>query len=203
MSNHEFFTLEEMVSAYSSGYFPMAEPGGEIYWYNPHPRAIIPIDTYRPSKSLKPVLNRNQFEIRINQQFKEVVLSCAAPRKDEELTWISDYLIDLYCEMHERGFAHSVEAYEAGELVGGLYGVCIQGAFFGESMFTKVSNASKVAFHFLMEILKQQEFELLDTQFMNENVKRYGAIEVSRSAYLKKLKLALDKNCVFKLPKMG
>lgn len=203
MLNHEFFTLEEMVSAYSSGYFPMAEPSGEIYWYNPHPRAIIPIETYKPAKSLKPILNQQQFEIKINHQFKEVIRACAAPRKDEELTWISEYLIDLYTEMHENGFAHSVEAYQNGELVGGLYGVCIQGAFFGESMFTRVSNASKVAFHYLMCILKEQAFELLDTQFMNDNVKRYGAIEIPRTSYLKKLKLALEKNCDFKLPEMG
>ncbi|MEY2794152.1 MAG: hypothetical protein RJA76_2144 [Bacteroidota bacterium] len=200
MSNHEIFTVEEMVSAYCSGYFPMAEPDGEIYWYNPHPRTIIPIDTYRPSKSLKPVLNRHQFEIQINKNFKKVLLSCAAPRKDSELTWISDYLLELYVDMHEAGFAHSVEAYEDGKLVGGLYGVCIGGAFFGESMFTLVSNASKVAFHYLIEILKSNHFELLDSQFMNDNVKRYGAIEISRAQYLRLLKMAIAKKCQFKLP---
>lgn len=200
MSNHEIFTVEEMVSAYSSGYFPMAEPGGEIYWYNPHPRAIIPIETYKPSKSLKPILNKNQFEIRINQNFKQVMVECAAPRKDEELTWISEYLVEIYTQMHEKGYAHSVEAYEKGILVGGLYGVCIGGAFFGESMFTRVSNASKVAFHYLIEILKTNGFELLDTQFMNDNVKRYGAIDISRAIYLRKLKSAITKKCEFKLP---
>lgn len=203
MSNHEFFTVEEMIAAYGSGYFPMAEPSGEIFWYNPHPRAIIPIESYKPAKSLKPVLNRQEFEIRINQQFREVITACSLPRKDEELTWISPYLIELYCEMHEQGFAHSVESYKDGNLVGGLYGVCMNGVFFGESMFTKESNASKVAFHYLIQILKENGFELLDTQFMNDNVKRYGAIEISRSAYLKKLKSALEKNCVFQLPEMS
>jgi leucyl/phenylalanyl-tRNA--protein transferase len=200
MSNHEIFTVEEMVSAYSAGYFPMAEPNGEIYWYNPHPRAIIPIETYKPPKSLKPVINRKQFEIIINHAFKQVMTECAAPRKDEELTWISDYLVELYDEMHQKGFAHSVEAYENGQLVGGLYGVCIGGVFFGESMFSKVSNASKVAFFYLIEILKSNGFELLDTQFMNDNVKRYGAIEIGRAQYLRKLKSALSKKCEFKLP---
>lgn len=200
MSNHEIFTVEEMVAAYSAGYFPMAEPDGEIYWYNPHPRAIIPIDTYQPAKSLRPILNRHQFDIRINENFNQVMINCAAPRKDEELTWISDYLVEIYTEMHQKGFAHSVEAYENGLLVGGLYGVCIGGAFFGESMFTKVSNASKVAFHYLIEILKTQGFELLDSQFMNDNVKRYGAIDISRAVYLRKLKSAIAKKCEFKLP---
>jgi len=200
MSNHEIFTVDEMVSAYSSGYFPMAEPGGEIYWYNPHPRAIIPLETYKPSKSLKPVLNRKQFDIQIDKDFAQVMKQCATPRKDAELTWISDYLIEIYTEMFEKGFAHSVEAYEDGNLVGGLYGVCIGGAFFGESMFTITSNASKVAFHYLIEILKTNGFELLDTQFMNDNVKRYGAIEISRALYAKKLKSAIAKKCEFKLP---
>lgn len=200
MSNHEIFTVEEMVAAYSSGYFPMAEPGGEIYWYNPHPRAIIPFETYKPSKSLKPVLNRKQFDIQIDKNFRQVMKHCAAPRKEEELTWISDYLIEIYTEMFQKGFAHSVEAYENGKLVGGLYGVCIGGAFFGESMFTITSNASKVAFHYLMVILQSNGFELLDTQFMNDNVKRYGAIEISRALYAKKLKAAIAKKCEFKLP---
>ncbi len=200
MSNHEIFTVEEMVSAYSAGYFPMAEPNGEIFWYNPHPRAIIPFETFKPPKSLKPVINRKQFEIRIDHAFKQVMTECAAPRKDEELTWISDYLVELYDEMHQKGFAHSVEAYENGQLVGGLYGVCIGGVFFGESMFSKVSNASKVAFFYLIEILKSNGFELLDTQFMNDNVKRYGAIEIGRAQYLRKLKSALSKKCEFKLP---
>ena len=202
MANHENFTLEEMISAYSSGYFPMAEPDGEIFWYNPHPRAIIPIETYKPSKSLRPILHKNLFEIRINQNFKEVIESCSHPRRTEELTWISPYLIELYSEMNQAGFAHSVEAYQNNELVGGLYGVCIGGAFFGESMFTKVSNASKVAFHYLMELLKQEGFVVLDTQFMNDNVKRYGAIEISRSKYTRMLKLAIEKKCEFKLPQM-
>ncbi len=200
MSNHEIFTVEEMVAAYSSGYFPMAEPNGEVFWYNPHPRAVIPIETYRPAKSLRPILNKKQFDIRINQQFKEVMHHCAAPRKDEELTWISDYLIDLYVEMHENGFAHSVEAYENNQLVGGLYGVCIGGAFFGESMFTITSNASKVAFHYLIDILRINKFDLLDSQFMNDNVKRYGAIDISRAQYLRLLKGAILKKCEFKLP---
>jgi leucyl/phenylalanyl-tRNA--protein transferase len=178
----------------------MAERDGSIYWYRPDPRAIIPIDTYKPAKSLKPILNRGQFEIRIDTQFEAVMRACAAPRAYEEETWISEEIIQAYVELFHMGFAHSVEAYEDGKLVGGLYGVHIGSAFFGESMFMLVSNASKVAFHYLIEILRANEFNLLDTQFMNDNVQRYGAIEIKRAEYERRLSRALLRASEFKLP---
>jgi leucyl/phenylalanyl-tRNA--protein transferase len=200
MENDNSLTAEALIYAYTSGVFPMAERDGTIYWYRPDPRAIIPIDTYKPAKSLKPILNRGQFEIRIDTQFEAVMRACAAPRVYEEETWISEEIIQAYVELFNMGFAHSVEAYEDGKLVGGLYGVHIGSAFFGESMFMLVSNASKVAFHSLIEILRANEFNLLDTQFMNDNVQRYGAIEIKRAEYERRLSRALLRASEFKLP---
>ncbi|MEY4646655.1 MAG: hypothetical protein RIQ98_491 [Bacteroidota bacterium] len=200
MENDNSLTAEALIYAYTSGVFPMAERDGTIYWYRPDPRAIIPIDTYKPAKSLKPILNRGQFEIRIDTQFEAVMRACAAPRAYEEETWISEEIILAYVELFNMGFAHSVEAYEDGKLVGGLYGVHIGSAFFGESMFMLVSNASKVAFHYLIEILRANEFNLLDTQFMNDNVQRYSAIEIKRAEYERRLSRALLRASEFKLP---
>jgi leucyl/phenylalanyl-tRNA--protein transferase len=200
MENDNSLTAEALIYAYTSGVFPMAERDGTICWYRPDPRAIIPIDTYKPAKSLKPILNRGQFEIRIDTQFEAVMRACAAPRAYEEETWISEEIILAYVELFNMGFAHSVEAYEDGKLVGGLYGVHIGSAFFGESMFMLVSNASKVAFHSLIEILRANEFNLLDTQFMNDNVQRYGAIEIKRAEYERRLSRALLRASEFKLP---
>ena len=200
MENDNSLTAEALIYAYTSGVFPMAERDGTIYWYRPDPRAIIPIDTYKPAKSLKPILNRGQFEIRIDTQFEAVMRACAAPRVYEVETWISEEIIQAYVELFNMGFAHSVETYEDGELVGGLYGVHIGSVFFGESMFMLVSNASKVAFHYLIEILRANEFNLLDTQFMNDNVQRYGAIEIKRTEYERRLSRALLPASEFKLP---
>lgn len=184
-------TAEDLLNAYINGIFPMAEADGTLYWYSPDPRAVIPIDTYKPSKSLRPVINKKVFEIRVNHDFEAVMRGCAGPRSGEEGTWISEEIIKAYTELHHIGYAQSVEAYRDGRLVGGLYGVSISGAFFGESMFSIESNASKVAFHYLILILRQNGFKLLDTQFINDNVRRYGAIEIPRDAYLSLLKDAL------------
>lgn len=184
-------TAEDLLNAYINGIFPMAESDGTLYWYSPDPRAVIPIDTYRPSRSLRPVINKKVFEIRVNRDFEAVMRGCAGPRSGEEGTWISEEIIKAYTELHQIGYAHSVEAYREGHLVGGLYGVSISGAFFGESMFSIESNASKVAFHYLILILRQNGFKLLDTQFINDNVRRYGAIEIPRDAYLSLLRDAL------------
>lgn len=198
MENTNSLSTDQLIYAYASGVFPMADAAtGEIHWYRPDPRAIIPIDTYQPSRSLKPILNKGIFEIKVDQQFRRVMEFCAEPRPYEPETWISTELIDVYTELHHMGFAHSVEAYVEGELVGGLYGVHIGAAFFGESMFTRTSNASKVCFHYLIELLRKNNFELLDSQFMNDNVKRYGAIEISRTAYEKRLAKAINRSSNF------
>lgn len=190
-------TIEDLLTAYINGIFPMAEENGTISWYSPDPRAIIPIHTYKPSKSLRPVINKRYFEIRVNTAFEQVMRGCASPRFVGDGTWISEEIITLYTELHKSGFAHSVEAFRNNELVGGLYGVSVNGLFCGESMFSLESNASKVAFHYLIEILRANQFALLDTQFINDNVLRYGAIEIPRNDYMKLLEEALEKKARF------
>lgn len=192
-------SLELLLEAYKQGIFPMSDRKGEIEWYCPNPRAIIPIEAYRPSKSLRNILNRGIFQVKINTQFEEVMRQCSKPRFKGDGCWISEEMITAYCELQQLGFAHSVEVYWGEQLAGGLYGVHLGGVFYGESMFTLVSNASKVAFHYLVEILKKEEFELLDTQFINDNVERYGAIEIPRKLFLQKLEEALKVRREFKL----
>jgi len=192
-------TADDLLYGYINGIFPMAEPDGTIYWYSPDPRAVIPIDSYKPHKSLRPVINKNTFEIRVDWDFEGVMRGCAGPRAQEEGTWISDDIILAYTNLHKLGYAHSVEAYLENRLVGGLYGVAIGGVFFGESMFFRAPNSSKVAFHFLIEILRANDYRLLDTQFINDNVLRYGAIEIPRTDYMERLKKALQLNRKFLL----
>ncbi len=193
----ERLTADDLIDGYVNGIFPMADNDGNLDWYAADPRAIIPIKTYQPSHSLRPILNKRQFEIRINTNFEAVMKGCMQPRADSSETWISQEIIEAYCSLHHKGFAHSVEAYFENQLVGGLYGVAIGAAFFGESMFYIKANASKVAFHYLIEVLKKQGYTLLDTQFMNDNVKRYGAIEISKERYLVLLEQALKQKNIF------
>jgi len=195
-------TADDLIYGYINGIFPMADADGTLYWYAPDPRAVIPIDTYKPPKSLRPTLNRGQFEIRVNTAFTEVMRCCSLPRSQDDSVWISDEIIDAYTELHQMGLAHSVETYIDNRLVGGLYGVALGTAFFGESMFHHVSNASKIAFHHLILILRQQRFTLLDTQFINDNVRRYGAIEIPKADYLRQLKSALRKKANFTEPQL-
>ena len=199
MENNTPLHAENLFYAYAQGYFPMADDQKGLQWFNPDPRAIIPLDTYKPAKSLRPILNKGLFEIRVDTQFESVMRACSMPRSEEDGVWISDEMVLAYTELHRLGFAHSVEAYLDGQLVGGLYGVSIGAVFCGESMFSKFPNSSKVAFHYLIQILNANQFELLDTQFINDNVLRYGAIEISRDTYLRRLAKALKKNCKFEL----
>ncbi len=184
-------TADDLIYGYINGIFPMADADGTLYWYSPDPRAIIPLDTYKSAKSLRPTLNKRLFDIRINANFEQVMRQCAVPRSEDDSTWISDEIVDAYTELHRMGLAHSVETYLDNRLVGGLYGVAIGAAFFGESMFHHVPNASKVAFHHLIMILREQQFQLLDTQFINDNVRRFGAIDISKRDYVDLLKKAL------------
>ncbi len=179
----EEFSAGMVLSGYLQGVFPMAEPDGSIYWYAPDPRCIIPLENYRPARSLRPVLNRGEFEIRINTEFEAVMTHCSIPRSDEDGMWISEEIIEVYTQLHYLGYAHSVETWQNGELVGGLYGVSLGKVFFGESMFHRVSNASKVAFHYLIERLRERKYGLLDSQFINDNVKRFGAVEIPKKEF--------------------
>jgi leucyl/phenylalanyl-tRNA---protein transferase len=190
-------TPEDLIYGYINGIFPMADSDGTLYWYSPDPRAIIPIDTYKPHKSLRPVINKQYFEIRFNTDFEGVMRGCAVARSDSDDTWISEEIIEAYSGLNKMGYAHSVEAFLNNNLVGGLYGVSIGSAFFGESMFYTEPNASKVAFHYLIQTLKTRGFELLDTQFINDNVRRFGAIEIPKFQYLHLLKSAIDKKNSF------
>ncbi|HEX9957987.1 MAG TPA: leucyl/phenylalanyl-tRNA--protein transferase [Fibrella sp.] len=193
-------TADDLIYGYINGIFPMADADGTLYWYSPDPRAIIPLDTYKPSKSLRPTLNKRLFDIRINADFEQVMRNCAVPRSEDDSTWISDEIVEAYTELHRMGLAHSVETYIDNRLVGGLYGVAIGSVFFGESMFHHVPNASKVAFHHLILILREQQFQLLDTQFINDNVRRYGAIDISKRDYIDLLKKALRNKARFTEP---
>ena len=193
-------TADDLIYGYINGIFPMADADGTLYWYSPDPRATIPLHTYKPAKSLRPILNKQLFEIRVNAGFEQVMRFCAVPRSEDDNTWISEEIIEAYTELHRVGLAHSVETYIDDQLVGGLYGVAIGSAFFGESMFHHVPNASKVAFHHLILILREQRFQLLDTQFMNDNVKRFGAVDVGKRDYADLLKKALQYKARFTEP---
>lgn len=183
-----------LVMAYCSGYFPMADSlTGEIGWYSPDPRTIFELEEFRIPRSLKILLRKQPFEIRLNQAFEEVMRRCAGRAE----TWISGEIIQSYCELHRLGFAHSVECWKDETLAGGLYGVAIGGAFFGESMFSMERDASKVALVHLVQRLRERGFDLLDTQFTTPHLARFGAKEIPKKEYLKKLAAALKKQTSF------
>ena len=186
-------SVDLLVSAYASGWFPMAVGSGDIRWFSPDPRGVIPLDTFHVSRRLARVVRRGTFRIEINRNFEAVIRACAeAERETEDAgTWIDQEILDSYCAMHDAGYAHSVEAWRDGKLVGGLYGVALGGAFFGESMFHTVTDASKVALVALVERLRQRGFTLLDTQWTTEHLEQFGATEIPRTLYLKRLGEAL------------
>ncbi|WP_420628125.1 leucyl/phenylalanyl-tRNA--protein transferase [Candidatus Leptofilum sp.] len=186
-----FLSPQVLLSAYCQGVFPMAHEDGRIYWYDPDPRAIIPLDRFHISRSLRRTIRKQQFEIRIDSAFTAVIQACAAPTLGREDTWISEEIVQAYVRLHQLGFAHSVEAWQQGELVGGLYGVAISGFFAGESMFSSVRDSSKVALAFLVAHLNERQFSLLDIQFMTEHLRTFGAVEIPTAAYKLKLSRAL------------
>lgn len=169
----------------------MSNQHGRIYWYDPDPRAIIPLDTFTVNRRLRRDLRRANFTIRINTAFREVMEACAAPAPGRETTWISPTLIEAYVALHRLGIAHSIETWQADRLVGGLYGVAIRGLFAGESMFSNTDHASKAALVALVERLRERGFVLLDTQFITSHLQRFGAIEITRSEYRQRLAHAL------------
>jgi leucyl/phenylalanyl-tRNA--protein transferase len=183
-------TPELMLRAYSIGVFPMAESAHDpwLHWIEPRQRGIIPLDRLHISRSLQKLIRADQFEIRINADFNAMVEACANAR---ETTWISHRLRSLYGALHEQGFAHSVEAYFNNELVGGLFGITLGGAFFGESMFHRKTDASKVALAHLVARLIKGRFRLLDTQFITPHLASLGATEIDRTTYLSYLDQAL------------
>lgn len=180
-------TPQLLLAAYTQGIFPM-DVEGEIAWFSPDPRAILPLDGFRASKTLRQTCRSGRFEIRVDAAFSDVIRLCAD--RDEE-TWISDEIVHTYEELHRCGMAHSVEAWQDKRLAGGLYGVVVGGAFFGESMFYRARDASKAALAALVERLQQRRFALLDVQWMTEHLRRFGAVEISREEYLKRLAAAV------------
>ncbi len=175
----------------------MAHEDGTIYWYEPDPRAILPLDRFHVSRSLARVVKKNIFEIRVNTAFTAVMQACAAPASGREETWISQEIIAAYVRLHQLGFAHSVETWSGGRLVGGLYGVALRGLFAGESMFSHQTNASKTALVYLVERLRKRQFRLLDVQFMTEHLRRFGTIEISGPAYKERLAQAMQIRTAF------
>ena len=184
---------ELLLAAYASGWFPMADDEGQISWYSPDPRGILPLDRFHVPTRLRRVVRHGTFRIEIDRAFEDVIRACAAAERDagETGTWISEEIVESYCALHELGHAHSVEAWAGERLVGGLYGVALGGAFFGESMFHRVTDASKVALVALVERLRAGGFTLLDTQWVTEHLQQFGAIEIARPEYLRRLDAAL------------
>jgi leucyl/phenylalanyl-tRNA--protein transferase len=183
------FTPRGLLVAYSQGIFPMwHEDVGEIWWYRPDPRTIIPLDSFHISRSLAKTIRQQVFEVRVNTDFRGVMLGCA---DRPEGTWISDEFLGVYGELHRAGYAHSVETWREGMLVGGTYGVQIGGAFMAESMFHRETDASKVALAGLVSRLNERGFELLDVQYLTPHLQSFGAVEIPHGEYYRRLQKAI------------
>jgi leucyl/phenylalanyl-tRNA--protein transferase len=178
-----------IVRAYAQGIFPMAMEDGEIGWFSPDPRGVLPLDSFRYPSRLARTMRAGAFEVRVDTAFESTMRACAAHREDG--TWISDEILESYIALHRLGLAHSLEVWQNDALVGGLYGVHLGAAFFGESMFHKLRDASKVALVALVDRLKRGGFTLLDIQWVTPHLAQFGAVEIPREAYLKQLRQAL------------
>lgn len=174
-----------LLLAYRSGIFPMSDSRDdpEIFWVEPRERAIFPLDKFRPSKSLRKMVRQDRYTVTCNTAFNDVMAACAAPRADHSGSWISHRIAASYAVLHDNGHAHSIECWEGGKLVGGLYGVSFDRVFCGESMFSRADNASKIALVWLVAMLKHAGFEVLDCQFMTDHLATLGAIEIPQSDY--------------------
>jgi leucyl/phenylalanyl-tRNA---protein transferase len=191
-------SIERLLLGYRNGIFPWPIFDDDVMtWFSPDPRTILELNDFHCSRSLAKVIRKGTFEVTVNRDFKGVIQGCAAPAEERMTTWITPDLMRAYIALHRAGHAHSVEVWFEGALVGGLYGVAIGGLFAGESMFSRVSNASKVAIHFLVQRLRERGYALLDTQTRTDHLESLGAIQLPRSTYLKRLKLALQLSCSF------
>ncbi len=188
-------SAELLIQAYLSGSFPMADPedNNQIYWHTPKKRGLIPLDErFKVPKNLARSYRKGIFQTSINRNFHEVISQCAALRPGD--TWISNEIIEAYCELHRLGLAHSFEVWQNDVLVGGLYGVALGKIFCGESMFHTVTDASKIALIFLVEFLREQQFELLDTQYLNPHLLQFGAYEITQEFYLQQFNEILNRS---------
>jgi leucyl/phenylalanyl-tRNA--protein transferase len=192
-------TPDMLLKAYAVGVFPMAEDRNdpELFWVDPRMRGIIPIDRFHVPRRLRRTVRSNAFRVTFDQEFEAVIEHCAWSTDERPRTWINDRIIDLYSTLHRQGHAHSVECWCEGELAGGLYGVSLGGVFFGESMFSRVTDASKVALVHLVASLKLGGYQFVDTQFITKHLARFGAVEIPRNEYRKLLGRALDVKTVF------
>lgn len=187
-------TPDILLRTYAAGIFPMAESAEDptLFWVDPEERGILPLEDFRLSRRLQRRLRREEFEVRCDTAFEEVLMNCAKKTSSRPTTWINAEIAQLYVSLMHMGHAHSVETWQDGELVGGLYGVSIGGAFFGESMFSSVTDASKIALAHLVARLRRSGFKLLDTQFVTPHLQQFGAIEISRDEYQSLLTEALE-----------
>jgi leucyl/phenylalanyl-tRNA--protein transferase len=192
-------TPEQLLRAYSLGVFPMARnrDDPDLHWIDPTERGILPLYDFHIPKSLKRTLKRGLFKITCDHAFEAVILGCAEPGRERQDTWINKEIVRLFADLHRKGFAHSVECWHGETLVGGLYGLALGGAFFGESMFSRADDASKVALVHLVARLRMGGFTLLDTQFVNDHLARFGAIEIARDTYHRMLADALKRPAIF------
>lgn len=191
--------VDLLLRAYASGVFPMAESADdpEIFWVRPEERGVIPLDNFHVPKSLAKTIRQGIFEVRFDTDFAGVIEGCAESKEGRTSTWINEPIREAYTALFERGNCHTVETWRDGELVGGLYGVSLGRVFFGESMFSRATDASKVALVYLVERLKKRGFVLLDTQFTTDHLKRFGAIDVPRKKYEQMLEEALSDTARF------
>jgi leucyl/phenylalanyl-tRNA--protein transferase len=185
---------EFVLRAYASGIFPMGDPEGGVAWFSPDPRAIIDLDAFHISNTLRRKYQQERFELAVNRDFPRVIRACGAR---PEGTWISEEIVEAYVRLHELGYAHSVECRRAGKLAGGLYGVALGGAFFGESMFHRERDASKIATVYLVRRLRERGYGLLDVQVLTPHLARFGAKEIPRREYMVRLRAALKRECCF------
>ncbi|MEK9831927.1 MAG: leucyl/phenylalanyl-tRNA--protein transferase [Rhodospirillaceae bacterium] len=192
-------TPQLLLGAYASGIFPMAESrnDADLYWIDPDMRGVLPLDAFHIPRRLRRTIRAHPFEIRCDSDFAGTVRGCAEPQGKRPDTWINDEIERLYAALFEMGFAHSVECWDDGELVGGLYGVSLGGAFFGESMFSRATDASKVALCHLAARLRASGFVLLDSQFVTDHLRQFGAVEIERADYRQQLAAALKVDADF------
>lgn len=193
-AEHIKITPQVLLKAYACGLFPMAESADDptLYWIEPDQRGVIPIDAFHVPRSLAKAIRKNDFEVRVDTDFEGVISGCAELTSIRRETWINQPIRDLYGELFHMGFCHTVECWKDGALMGGLYGIHIGGAFFGESMFSRLPDASKIALVHLRNRLKAGGFALLDTQFVTDHLRKFGAQEVPRSDYNELLQEALQ-----------
>ena len=192
-------TPDLLLRAYASGIFPMAEgrDDPDVFWVEPDERGILPLDAFHLSKKLRKIIRKDRFSVCINRDFRGVMAACADSAPDRPDTWISNDIERLYCDLHQRGFAHSIECWQDGRMVGGLYGIALKSAFFGESMFRRVDDASKVALAHLVARLIGSGFTLLDVQFQTDHLRQFGTLEIPDYQYRDLLAEAMKKDADF------